>query len=67
MSKAIIKTDKGDLTVSFYDKDAPGTVANFLKVYTPQLQGASHGSHLLEACHGVICPPFQVKGTWRER
>jgi len=32
MSKAIIKTEKGDMTVEFYDKDAPQTVANFLKL-----------------------------------
>jgi peptidyl-prolyl cis-trans isomerase B (cyclophilin B) len=32
MSKAIIKTEKGDMTVKFYDKDAPNTVANFLKL-----------------------------------
>jgi peptidyl-prolyl cis-trans isomerase B (cyclophilin B) len=32
MSKAIIKTEKGDMTVNFYDKDAPNTVANFLKL-----------------------------------
>lgn len=32
MSKAIIKTEKGDMTVQFYDKDAPKTVANFLKL-----------------------------------
>lgn len=32
MSKAIIKTEKGDMTVQFYDKDAPNTVANFLKL-----------------------------------
>jgi len=32
MSKAIIKTEKGDMTVEFYDKDAPETVANFLKL-----------------------------------
>ena len=31
MSKAIIKTEKGDMTVAFYDQDAPNTVANFLK------------------------------------
>jgi peptidyl-prolyl cis-trans isomerase B (cyclophilin B) len=29
MSKAIIKTEKGDMTVEFFDKDAPNTVANF--------------------------------------
>ena len=32
MSKAIIKTEKGEMTVQFYDKDAPNTVANFLKL-----------------------------------
>lgn len=32
MSKAIIKTEKGDMTVQFYDNDAPNTVANFLKL-----------------------------------
>ncbi len=32
MSKAIIKTEKGNMTVQFYDKDAPNTVANFLKL-----------------------------------
>jgi peptidyl-prolyl cis-trans isomerase B (cyclophilin B) len=31
MSKAIIKTEKGDMTVEFFDKDAPNTVANFLE------------------------------------
>lgn len=32
MSKAIIKTEKGDMTVQFFDKDAPNTVDNFLKL-----------------------------------
>jgi peptidyl-prolyl cis-trans isomerase B (cyclophilin B) len=32
MSKAIIKTEKGDMTVEFFDKDAPNTVANFQKL-----------------------------------
>jgi len=32
MSKAIIKTEKGDMTVQFYDVDAPNTVANFIKL-----------------------------------
>lgn len=32
MSKAILKTEKGDMTIEFYDKDAPNTVANFLKL-----------------------------------
>jgi peptidyl-prolyl cis-trans isomerase B (cyclophilin B) len=30
--KAIIRTDKGDMTVEFYDQDAPKTVANFTKL-----------------------------------
>lgn len=30
MSKAIIHTEKGDMKVEFYDKDAPNTVKNFL-------------------------------------
>jgi len=29
---AIIKTSKGDMKVEFYDKDAPKTVANFVKL-----------------------------------
>jgi cyclophilin family peptidyl-prolyl cis-trans isomerase len=32
MKKAIIHTAKGDMTVEFYEKDAPGTVANFIKL-----------------------------------
>lgn len=32
MSKAIIKTEKGDMTVEFYAEDAPNTVANFIKL-----------------------------------
>jgi peptidyl-prolyl cis-trans isomerase B (cyclophilin B) len=28
--KALIKTKKGDMTVRFYEKDAPGTVKNFV-------------------------------------
>lgn len=30
MSKATIKTEKGDMTVEFYDNDAPNTVENFI-------------------------------------
>jgi peptidyl-prolyl cis-trans isomerase B (cyclophilin B) len=30
--KGIIKTSKGDMHVTFYDKDAPNTVANFVKL-----------------------------------
>lgn len=29
---AIIKTNKGEMKVTFYDKDAPNTVANFVKL-----------------------------------
>ena len=32
MKKAIIKTDKGNMTVEFYHDDAPNTVANFIKL-----------------------------------
>ena len=30
--QAIIKTPKGDMKVEFYEKDAPNTVANFVKL-----------------------------------
>jgi peptidyl-prolyl cis-trans isomerase B (cyclophilin B) len=30
--KGIISTDKGDMTVEFYEKDAPKTVNNFVKL-----------------------------------
>lgn len=30
--KGIIKTNKGDMHVDFYDNDAPNTVANFVKL-----------------------------------
>lgn len=32
MSKAIIKTEKGNMTVEFYENDAPKAVANFKKL-----------------------------------
>ncbi|PWJ36039.1 peptidylprolyl isomerase [Sediminitomix flava] len=32
MKKAIIRTEKGDMTVEFYEKDAPNTVDNFIKL-----------------------------------
>jgi len=35
------------------------TIANFLKSYNTQIQGASHGSHIVELCYGPLCPPFQ--------
>ena len=32
MPKAVIKTEKGDMTVNFFENDAPGTVQNFIKL-----------------------------------
>ena len=32
MTKAIIKTNKGDINIDFFDNDARGTVANFVKL-----------------------------------
>ena len=32
MDKAIIHTEKGEMEVEFYSEDAPGTVANFVKL-----------------------------------
>lgn len=54
MSKAIIKTEKGDMTVEFYDKDAPNTVANFLKL-------AKEGFYNGVTFHRVI-PNFVIQG-----
>ncbi|HUH33590.1 MAG TPA: peptidylprolyl isomerase [Daejeonella sp.] len=54
MSKAIIKTEKGDMTVQFYDKDAPGTVENFLKL-------AKEGFYDGVTFHRVI-PDFVIQG-----
>lgn len=54
MSKAIIKTDKGDMTVSFYEKDAPNTVQNFIKL-------AKSGYYDGLNFHRVI-PDFVIQG-----
>lgn len=54
MTKGIIKTEKGDLPVEFYDDDAPGTVANFVKL-------AKDGYYDGVAFHRVI-PNFVVQG-----
>lgn len=54
MSKAIIKTEKGDMTVEFYDQDAPNTVANFKKL-------AKEGFYNGLTFHRVI-PNFVVQG-----
>jgi phospholipase B1 len=35
------------------------TLANFLRHYTPDIQGFSLGEHVVEVCYGVLCPPFQ--------
>ncbi|MBQ4279263.1 MAG: peptidylprolyl isomerase, partial [Rikenellaceae bacterium] len=32
MKKAIIHTEKGDMTAELYENDTPGTVANFCKL-----------------------------------
>ena len=32
MSKVLMKTDKGQLTIELFDNDAPNTVTNFLKL-----------------------------------
>ena len=54
MSKAIIKTEKGDMTVEFYEKDAPIAVANFKKL-------AASGFYNNVTFHRVI-PNFMVQG-----
>ena len=54
MTKGIIKTEKGDLPVVFYDKDAPGTVENFLKL-------ARSGYYDGTTFHRVI-PDFVIQG-----
>lgn len=54
MSKAIIKTEKGDMTVQFYDKDAPGHVDNFIKL-------SKSGFYNGTVFHRVI-PDFVIQG-----
>src|SRR3546814_8496684 len=54
MSKEIIKTEKGDMTVAFYDQDAPETVKNFLKL-------AKSGYYDGVTFHRVI-PDFVIQG-----
>jgi peptidyl-prolyl cis-trans isomerase B (cyclophilin B) len=54
MSKAIIKTEKGDMTVQFYDQDAPKTVENFLKL-------SKEGFYDGVTFHRVI-PDFVIQG-----
>ncbi len=54
MSTAIIKTAKGDMTVEFFDADAPNTVANFRKL-------AKDGFYNGLTFHRVI-PNFVIQG-----
>jgi peptidyl-prolyl cis-trans isomerase B (cyclophilin B) len=51
---AIIKTNKGDMKVEFYEKDAPKTVANFVKL-------AKDGYYNGLKWHRVI-PDFVIQG-----
>lgn len=54
MTKGIIHTEKGDMTVEFYDNDAPGTVQNFVKL-------AKSGFYDGLNFHRVI-PDFVIQG-----
>ncbi len=54
MKKAEINTDKGVMKVEFYDKDAPGTVENFIKL-------AKDGFYDGLTFHRVI-PDFVIQG-----
>ena len=54
MSKATIRTAKGDMVVEFYDADAPNTVANFRKL-------AKEGFYDGLTFHRVI-PNFVIQG-----
>jgi cyclophilin family peptidyl-prolyl cis-trans isomerase len=52
--KATIATNKGNMVVEFYDKDAPNTVANFVKL-------AKDGFYDGLKWHRVI-PDFVIQG-----
>jgi len=52
--KAIIRTEKGDMTVEFYEKDAPKTVENFTTL-------AKKGFYNGLTFHRVI-PDFVIQG-----
>ena len=52
--KATIKTAKGDMEISFFDKDAPNTVDNFVKL-------AEKGFYNGLTFHRVI-PDFVIQG-----
>ena len=54
MKRAEIETDKGTMTVEFFEEDAPGTVANFIKL-------SEEGFYDGLAFHRVI-PGFVIHG-----
>ncbi len=54
MKKAIIKTEKGDMHVDFFEKDAPKTVENFMSL-------AEKGFYNGLTFHRVI-PDFVIQG-----
>jgi peptidyl-prolyl cis-trans isomerase B (cyclophilin B) len=54
MTKAVIKTIKGDINIEFFDKDAPETVGNFAKL-------AKSGFYNGLTFHRVI-PNFVIQG-----
>lgn len=54
MKEAIIKTNKGDMKVEFYENDAPKTVGNFTKL-------AKDGYYNKLTWHRVI-PNFVIQG-----
>lgn len=54
MQTATINTDKGSMKVEFYEKDAPGTVANFVKL-------SKEGFYDGLTFHRVI-PNFVIQG-----
>jgi peptidyl-prolyl cis-trans isomerase B (cyclophilin B) len=54
MKSAIIKTEKGDMKVEFYNEDAPNTVANFIKL-------SESGYYNGLTFHRVI-PDFVIQG-----
>ncbi len=54
MKKAIINSAKGEMTVEFFEKDAPNTVANFIKL-------SEDGFYNGLTFHRVI-PDFVIQG-----
>ena len=51
--KGKISTDKGDMVVEFYEKDAPKTVNNFVKLAK---DGFYNGLKFHRVIPGVCCP-----------